>query len=544
LKPFQFDGTFHPITTGSGLRRTVVRGAGAALAGQAGNFVIGLGSVVVLARILTPSDFGIATMVTTVSLLFRSFGLNGFTELIVQCDEITQSLASNLFWIELGIGTALTLLFAGAAPLLAGFYHHPAVAHVAEVMSLTIGIGCIGWIHLGLLQRAMHFRTTAIINVVGQLVLVVVSIILAVMGFHYWALVWGSIAQVIVVAAGAWLACRWIPSWPHRASGTSSGFKFAMKVYSHFAFNYVTRNTDNLLVGWKYGARALGFYKRAYDLFVLPEQQLLSPMAAVVVGTLSRVKYDRNQFQRYFLRAISVLALLGMGVGADFALVGRDLIRFLLGPGWEEAGRIFSLFGPGIGVMLLYDTHGWIHLSVGRPERWFWWGLIEFSCTASLFLVTLRSGPSGIALAWTASYFLLMFPSFWYAGKPIGLGMRSILAAIWRFFLASVVAGCATKLIVDLIPRFTLIDGTSIALFRMIAVSAMFSVLYFVCVVALYRGMKPVTETVGLLSDLLPERRAKVALAVGSPDTANTRQDRLRKSEEEFAMADKIESKA
>jgi len=511
LKPFQSDGTFHPIATGRGLRRTAVRGAGVAIAGQAGSFIVGIGSIVILARLLSPADFGIVTMVTTISLLFRSFGLNGFTELIVQSDDLTHSLASNLFWIDLGIGALLTLLFAGSGHLLALFYKNAEVVPIAWALSLTIGLGCIGWIHLGLLQRAMHFRTTAIVNFTGQLVLVVVSIIFALRGFHYWALVWGSVAQVVTVAAGAWLACRWIPSLPGRVSGTGAGFKFAMKVYSHFAFHYLTRNTDNLLVGWKYGARSLGFYKRAYDLFVLPEQQLLSPMAAVVVSTLSRVKHDREQFQRYFLRAIAVLALFGMGVGADFALVGHDLIRFLLGPGWEEAGRIFALFGPGIGVMLLYDTHGWIHLSIGRPERWFWWGLIEFSCTGSLFLLMLRWGPSGIAVAWTASFFILMLPSLSYAGKPIGLGTKSLLAAIWRFFVASAVAGCATAVMIRAVPRFAAMDGTGIALLRLIAVSAVFSVLYLGCVIALYRGMKPINETVGLLRDFLPEQKAKIA---------------------------------
>ena len=219
-----------------------------------------------------------------------------------------------------------------------------------------------------------------------------------------------------------------------------------MNVYSHFAFSYSTRNTDNLLVGWRYGAQSLGFYKKAYDLFVLPENQLLAPLSAVVVSTLSRVNGNREQFQRYFLRAVAVLALVGMGIGADFALVGKDLIRFLLGPGWDEAGRIFALFGPGIGVMLLYNTHGWVHLSIGRPERWFRWGLMEFVCTASLFLLALHWGPSGIALAWTISYFLLMFPGFWYAGKPIGLGMGPVFAVIWKFFAASVVAGFGTAL--------------------------------------------------------------------------------------------------
>jgi PST family polysaccharide transporter len=116
----------------------------------------------------------------------------------------------------------------------------------------------------------MRFRTTTIISFAGQVVLVIVSIALAMAGWHYWALVCGIVTQSVVTAAGAWLMCRWIPSWPGHASGTGSGLKFAMNVYSHFAFSYLTHNTDNLLVGWRFGARELGFYKRAYDLFVLP----------------------------------------------------------------------------------------------------------------------------------------------------------------------------------------------------------------------------------------------------------------------------------
>ena len=506
MKPFQADGTFCPIATGTGLRRSAVRGAGAAITGSGANFALQIGSVVILARLLTPADFGIVTMVTTFSLLLRSFGLAGFTEFIMQSEELTDSLASNLFWINVGIGAVLTLAFASSGSLLALFFHNSAVVDVTHGMSLTIVIGCLGYVHTGLLQRAMQFRTTAVIRVIGQVLQYAVSILLALAGWHYWALVWGSVMQTAAVAFGVLLVCRWVPKLPSRASGTGSGFKFGMNVYSHFAFSYLTRNTDNILVGWRFGDQAVGFYKKAYDLFVLPETQLLSPLSAVVVSTLSRVSRDREQFQRYFLRTISVLALVGMGVGADFALVGSDFIRFLFGPGWDQAGRIFALFGPGIGVMLLYNTHGWIHLSIGRPERYLRWGLLEFACTFSLFLLTLRWGPSGVAFAWTASYFLLMFPGLWYAGQPIGLGIGPMLAAVWKFFAASILAAVATFLIFRTMPYFAAALGARGALIRMVSVSLAFFCLYLGAVIALHRGLKPINDTAVLIRDFLPER--------------------------------------
>lgn len=517
MKPFQPNGMFRPIDTGHKFRRSAVRGAAASIAGQGANVGLQMASVMILARLLTPADFGTVTMVTTFSLLFVSFGLNGFTELIMQREELSDSLASNLFWMNLAIGATLTVGFGSAGRLLASFYHDSRVAQVAEVMSLTIVLGSLAYIHLALLQRAMHFRTTAVINFIGQAILMIVSITLAARGWHYWSLVWGIVAQSTVVAACAWFVCRWIPRWPRRAPDAGSGLRFALSVYSHFAFSYFTRNTDNLLVGWRFGAQVLGFYKRAYDLFVVAATQLLSPISAVAVSTLSRVNRDRGEFQHFFLRAISVIALLGMGIGADFALIGKDFIRVLLGPGWEEAGRIFTLFGPGIGVMLLYNTHGWIHLSIGRPERWLRWGVIEFLFTTSLFLLTLRWGPSGVAFAWTASYFLLMFPGFWYAGRPIGLKVGSVIAVVWRFFVASAGAAFLTEMVLRTMHQTGAGLGAREAFVRLVLVSLGFFALYFCAVIILYRGLRPISETVALLRHLLPDRSMK-----SSPEVAES----------------------
>ena len=162
--------------------------------------------------------------------------------------------------------------------------------------------------------------------------------------------------------------------------------------------------------------------------------------------------------------------------------------------------------------MLLYNTHGWIHLAIGRPERWFRWGLMEFVCTVTLFLLVLPWGPSGVAFAWTASYFLLMFPGFWYAGKPIGLGIGPMFAVIWKFFAASVGAAFGTVLIIKVVPHFAAAAGASGALARMVTVSLVFFALYFVGVIALHKGLRPITETAGLIHDFLPERSLSRAL--------------------------------
>ncbi|OLB33767.1 MAG: hypothetical protein AUH11_20195 [Acidobacteria bacterium 13_2_20CM_57_17] len=505
MKPFDANGTFGPIIKQDGLRRTAVRGAGVTIVSSGMSFAVQIAATMVLARLLTPADFGIVTMVTTFSLLLCSFGLNGFTELILQREHVTHSLASNLFWINIAVGLLLTIAFAASGSLIALFYHDPLVKHVVEGMSLTIVTGSFSVIHVALLNRAMRFTAVSANNIVSRVASVAVSITLALTGWGYWALVAGYVAQQISTSVGAWILCRWTPGLPRRVPGTGAAVRFATNVYSHFSFNYFALNTDNLLVGWRFGAQALGFYKKAFDIFFLPLCQLLSPISAVVVTTLSRFNREFDQYRRYLLAGISVLSFLGMAVGADLTLVGRDLIRLFLGQHWEEAGRIFMFFGPGIGVMLLYNTHGWIHLSVGRPDRWFRWGVIEFLCTVCLFFVALPWGPKGIALAWTVSFFILMFPAFRYAGGPINLGVAPIFAIIWKFFVASVVAACTTAWLIHMV-QFEATPGALGAFARFLSTSLLFLLLYISAVVALHRGFGPIYQTARLISDLLPRR--------------------------------------
>src|SRR5262249_10656550 len=158
----------------------------------------------------------------------------------------------------------------------------------------------------------------------------------------------------------AWLTCRWIPGRPQRTSGTGPMLRFALHTYARFLLGYSTANLDKLLIGWRFGPASLGLYRKAYDLFVMPANQVSGPLTAVAVSALSRLTGQEQRRSLRLLETLSTVAFVGMGLGAGLTLVGRDLIRVLLGPGWDEAGRLFTLLGPGIGAMLLYDTHGWV----------------------------------------------------------------------------------------------------------------------------------------------------------------------------------------
>ena len=524
MKPFDAGGLFQQAVPnqGAGIRRLAVRGVAATLLSGGMGLGIQIVAAAVLARLLTPKDFGLVTMVTTFSLLFMNFGLNGFTEAIVHREDVNHTLASNLFWINVTGSTLLAIGFAAAGTLLTRLYGDPRLAGAAEGMALTIFLTGLSVIHLALLKRAMRFSVVSAIEMFARAISVMVSIGLGWAGWGYWALVAGAIALSVSTCLGAWISCRWTPGFPRRVAGTGSMVRFAISTYGRFSTGYFTNNLDNFLVGWRLGPAQLGFYKKAYDLFGIPSNQLSSGLTIVAVSALSRLLRDTAQYKRYLLSALGVMAFIGMGISGDLTLVGKDLILVLLGPKWGESGRLFTIFAPGIGFMLLYFTHVWIHLSLGKADRWFRWGLVDLVVTTVFLFVGLHWQAQGIAAAWVASYWVIALPALWYAGKPIQLKISSVIAVIWRYVVASLTAGSAAFLIMRQLPSFAAAPGLLWAVARFAAVSLLFLVLYTGAVIALHQSFAPLYQVAGLLREMTSRGKHAEPAPGAEPETRDS----------------------
>jgi PST family polysaccharide transporter len=316
----------------------------------------------------------------------------------------------------------------------------------------------------------------------------------------------GVVAVPFVQAVGAWVQCRWLPGLPGRVAGTGSMTRFALNIYGYFTVNYFSRNLDNLLVGSFFGSNALGFYKKAFDLAIFPIVQASGPLNAVAVPTLSRLTGDTDRYSRYILRSLSILALVGMGVGACMTLVGRDLIRVLLGPKWDETGIIFMFFAPGIGAFFVYRIAGWLHLSMGTANKFFRWGIIEFLVLGSLFVFSLRWGPIGLGAVWGTSCWLLTIPAILYAPRPPQLTIGAMIGSMWRYIVASILAAGACALVVPTLP-WPALPGIAGNVVRIVLTSSLFSVLYIAAIVLLSGGWAPILDVISLVRDLLPSRR-------------------------------------
>lgn len=177
------------------------------------------------------------------------------------------------------------------------------------------------------------------------------------------------------------------------------------------------------------------------------------------------------------------------------------------------------MFGPGIGIMLLSSTACWIHLSIGRPERWLRWTIVESATTGLLFIAALPWGPAGIAVAWSVSYWILLIPAFWYAGQPIGFGVSSLVAAVWRYVIAALVGGLVSSSITGRVLTGTVANTVTEALTFIVVKSLLFVILYLGAVILLYQGLDPLSRFVTLVREILPGAGRVRAAAV--PDGAS-----------------------
>lgn len=500
------DDYFNTEHLKSGLKGKAMRSAGVTIFANILSFFIHIFSTVILARLLTPNDYGLITMVTTFSLLLQNFGGNGFTEAIIQRQDLNHKTMSTLFWTNAAIMAGLSILFMLMAPLLVWFYKEPLLFAITIAVAISILFGGMATMHMAILLRNMEFYKTSIISILAIILSITTAIIMAWYGLGYWALIANTLMLPLVTSVCAWVTCRWRPGKPGPAKDIQPMIKFAIHTYGNFALNYFTRNVDKMLTGWKYGAESLGHYKKAYDLFTLPANQLLSPISNVALATLSRLTNEPEKYRRYYLGAITIIAFIGMPISAILTLTGYDIILLVLGPQWTKAGEIFCYFGTSIGIMLITFTQGWLHLSLGKPERWIRWSIFQTLVTTSFFIVGLRFGIGGIAIAYSLAFYILFLPCLWYAGKPIQLSVFSVISAIWRYFSAALIAGLLSYAILYIFDSVHLTFINLNVFFRIISASILCALLYLIMIILLFQSLNPIKNFITTAREMLPHK--------------------------------------
>ena len=423
------------------LKHKVIRGGVAKALAQGTSFALRMGSLMVLARLLDPKDFGLVGMVTAftgVLNLFRDFGLSSAT---VQRGQVSDDQISTLFWINVLVGVFLGILLAGAAPFVASFYHEPRLVWVSILLATSFIFNGAGVQHTALLQREMRFTVLATIDIGSLVVSTALGIGMAAMGLGYWSLVASAVSLPLFNTLGLWIVASWIPGRPRWDGGVHSMLRFGGAFTLINLIVYIAYNLEKVLLGRYWGANALGLYGRGYQLINLPTDNLNSAFSSVAFSGLSRVRDEAARFKSYFLKGYSLILAVTIPITFAAALFAHDLILVVLGPKWNDVVPIFRLLAPTILIFALINPLAWLTFSLGLMAR----NLKIVSVLAPLviggYVLGLPHGPKGVAFAYSAVMMLWAVPHIAWCVHGTVVSLRDILLTASRPLISGIVSG-------------------------------------------------------------------------------------------------------
>ena len=394
----------------------------------------------ILARLLSPKDFGLVGMVTAVIGIFSVFRDFGLSTATIQHANVTEEQSSTLFWVNILVGLILGAIALALAPFVARFYHEPRLLSVTAVLATGFVFNAAGVQHSARLQRQMRFTTISAIDIVALVVSTSTGIAMALRGYGYWSLTATTVLTPLVYTIGVWYAAKWIPGRPHRQREVMLMLRFGGTLTLNGIVLYIASNLEKVLLGRFWGVDAIGIYGRAYQLVNIPTDNLNSSAGEVAFAALSRVQDDPERLRSYFLKGYSLVLSLTVPITMACALFADSMILVFLGPKWKEAVPVFRLLAPTTLVFATVNPLGWLMNSLGLVQRGLRIALVLAPVMITGYVLGLPYGPKGVALGYSCVMLICILPLIAWAVHGTAISFQDILRTASKPLLSGLIA--------------------------------------------------------------------------------------------------------
>jgi PST family polysaccharide transporter len=427
-----------------GVAGRAIRGGAFTVGSQASQFVIGLLATMVMARLLTPRDYGLIGMVTVVTGFLTIFKDIGLSRATIQRNVLTHDEASSLFWINGAVGVGIALLTAAIAPAIARFYGEPRLTNITIALACGFLVSGFSVQHQALLRRRMRFGILAANDVFSITLASVVGITMAFERMSYWAIVGNQLTFTISGAVLAWTVCRWRPSLPKRSTPVREMLAFGGNITGFTVLNYFSRNTDDLLIGRFWGSQQLGLYAKAYQLLLFPLNQINLPIGGVAVPTLSRIVDEPERYRAAFARTLDKIVLITMPLVVFLMVCSDWLIAVVLGSQWVGAAKIFMWLAIAGFVQPIGYTTGWLFTSQNRTGELLRWGVMSSVLAVGSIAAGVHWGAEGVAKSYGLTSALITTPlNLWWVGRRGPVRTWDFYKTSAPFAISAIIAGGA-----------------------------------------------------------------------------------------------------
>lgn len=404
---------------------------GAAFLGlsQIVKLVLTILSAIVIARILSPDDYGVVAMVTPVIAFITMFQDFGLSAAAVQRRSITQEQASALFWVNVYASISVAALLIVLSPVVGAFYGDVRATYVTIASSLAVVITGFGLQQSAHLNRNLRFSAISFAEISSALIAFISSAISALLIRSYWALVIGTVAGAATQLTILWLKTDWRPYLDGSVKAARELLGFGSRVTTTNVLNYFVRNADNIMIAKFAGASQLGLYDRSYKLMMLPIQNLNGPLARLLLPNLSSLRDNPALFRKSYKFAICLLMLITVPGVMTAAVFSDRLMPLLLGARWAATAPIFFWLGLTGIIQPVANMTGVLFMSTDRTKMMVRWGLFSAIVTIAGFVAGLQWGPEGIAASLFITMALRLPLLFWLSSKDTPVLQRDLYLA-------------------------------------------------------------------------------------------------------------------
>lgn len=398
-------------------------------------------TILILAKLLSPVDFGLMGMAMVVIGFLNIFNDLGVSAAIIHMQDIDDRLLSSVFWLNIAFGTLVMAVLAFLAPLIASLYGDFRLVPILQVLSISFFVASITFLQQTYFEKKLLFKYTARAEIISVFISSVAAIVLAYKGYGVWSLVVQTLLGASVNSFILWITSPWRPKFVFYWIDIRSLMKFSLNLSGFNIFNYLIRNADSILIGKYLGATALGYYSLALRIILYPLQNITAVISRVMYPVYSRIQQDDSKIREIYTQISCAIAFLTFPMMIGVMAIGDLFVYSFLGNKWESIINLLYILAP-IGLLQSLDsTTGTLFQIKGKTNWLFWWGILTGLLFLLAYIIGLKWGIVGVATGYLVLTLLQTYPGFAIPFHLINLKMLNYFNAVKGILFTSIVMG-------------------------------------------------------------------------------------------------------
>ena len=415
--------------------------------------VVNTVTFVLLARLLTRKQYGVAAMAMVASAFVITYADCGLGVALVQRERISEVDKSTVFWASAALGTAMAGICVAVAPLIASFYHTPEVESLLQLLALSFFFTGLGSTHRSLQQRAMNFRVLEVRLMASIVVGGIVTVVLAIEGTGAWSIIAGDVTAAFVSTALLLTLGGWRPRFLFSFHSLRSLGTFGLRYMTGSTFTAMNSNADNILVGRVLGGVALGTYSLAYSTILVPLSRIAWPIQQILAPAFARLQSERDALAANWLRATRLVLMVFLPMMLTLAVVAPDFVHVVFGEKWNSAVPVMRILAPVCALLSVQGVADAALQAVAEMRSYLRMTGLSFALNLVAFFIGIQWGLIGMAVAISISTLIFMVLYLGVVSRAIGSRATRVAAGVAGVAAAGVALLAAEAVVFELLIR-------------------------------------------------------------------------------------------